>query len=263
MTKAAALPLLVFSDLDGTLLDHDTYSFEPARPILRRLADMGAGVILATSKTAAEVAPLRAKMALEDWPAIVENGAGLLPEGTALSPQNPIYEDLREALTTLPHGVRALFVGFGDMQAEEVSAATGLSLEDAHLAKQRCFSEPGLFTGNALQEADFLAALAPHGIQARRGGRFLTLSFGATKADQMETLISRFAPSRTIAIGDAPNDIEMLERADLGILIPNPHAPDIPQLLGETNGTVRRAPSPGPTGWAAMMGDIITKFETS
>ena len=79
MTRA--LPLLVFSDLDGTLLDHESYSFAPARAALAALAEIGAGVVLATSKTAAEVAPLRAALGLAGWPAIVENGAGLLAGG--------------------------------------------------------------------------------------------------------------------------------------------------------------------------------------
>ena len=55
-------------DLDGTLLDHESYSFAPARPALAALAEIGAGVVLATSKTAAEVAPLRAALGLAGWP---------------------------------------------------------------------------------------------------------------------------------------------------------------------------------------------------
>ena len=53
-----SMPLLLFSDLDGTLLDHDSYDFAPARPALDALKGIGAGVVLATSKTAAEVTPV-------------------------------------------------------------------------------------------------------------------------------------------------------------------------------------------------------------
>ena len=38
MFARPTLPLLVFTDLDGTLLDHDDYGFEPALPALHRLA---------------------------------------------------------------------------------------------------------------------------------------------------------------------------------------------------------------------------------
>ena len=67
--------MIVFSDLDGTLLDHETYSFEPARPALDRLKREGHVLVLASSKTAAEIAPLRDAMGFSHCPAIVENGA--------------------------------------------------------------------------------------------------------------------------------------------------------------------------------------------
>lgn len=50
------MTLLIFTDLDGTLLDHESYDFTPARPMLARLAAMRAPVVLASSKTAAEIA---------------------------------------------------------------------------------------------------------------------------------------------------------------------------------------------------------------
>jgi mannosyl-3-phosphoglycerate phosphatase len=261
MTLTPALPLLVFTDLDGTLLDHDTYSFAPARPALKRLADAKVGVILASSKTAAEIAPLRREMALEAWPAIVENGAGTLPAGAQRAPDTSAYERLLTQLQTLPSPLRTLFTGFGDMTPSDVSKATGLAPIDAARAKVREFSEPGLFSGTPAQRAAFLAALAPFGISARSGGRFMTLSFGATKADQMDEMIRHFAPRFTAALGDAPNDVEMLTRADFGILIPNPHAPAMPPLPGETAGTILRAPRAGPAGWAASMTALLTQLD--
>ena len=56
-------PLVVFSDLDGTLLDHDTYAWDAAKPALTRLALLGCPVILTSSKTAAEITVLQADMA--------------------------------------------------------------------------------------------------------------------------------------------------------------------------------------------------------
>jgi len=70
--------ILVFSDLDGTLLGHNNYDWSPARPTLARLQDMGAGVVLATSKTAAEVHALREEIGFGGWPSIVENGGGVV-----------------------------------------------------------------------------------------------------------------------------------------------------------------------------------------
>jgi mannosyl-3-phosphoglycerate phosphatase len=77
-TKKALPALIVFSDLDGTLLDHATYSWQAAVPALEALKERGIPLILASSKTSAEIAELRAETGFADCPAIVENGAGLL-----------------------------------------------------------------------------------------------------------------------------------------------------------------------------------------
>ncbi|MDO6732650.1 HAD-IIB family hydrolase [Marinovum sp. 2_MG-2023] len=243
-----ALPLLVFTDLDGTLLDHATYSYAPALPALEALKSIGAGVTLATSKTAAEVAPLRAELGLEAWPAIVENGAGLLDSGATAGSDDKIYRDIRDRLAQLP-GKPSCFRGFGDMNDAEVAEITGLPLENAANARRRAFSEPGIWTGPPAELHAFLDTAATVGLHARRGGRFLTFSLGQTKAGQMANLITRFRPSATLALGDAPNDIEMLDTADAGVIIANAHGQPLPTLPGEESGRIRRSVLPGPSGW--------------
>ncbi|MEM9392685.1 MAG: HAD-IIB family hydrolase [Pseudomonadota bacterium] len=245
----SSTPLIVFTDLDGTLLDHDTYSYEAARPALQNLARLGAPVILASSKTAAEIAPLREELRLSACPAIVENGAGVLEAASPPDEDSAVYGRLRQALAELPADIRRAYHGFGDMSVAEVADCTGLSLDKAALAKTRAFSEPGLWQGAADRLPGFLKALAQKGIAARQGGRFLTLSFGGTKADRMADILAQFGSPFSIALGDAPNDIEMLERADLGIVIANPHSAALPPLAGETAGRIRRSTKPGPDGW--------------
>lgn len=242
-----ALPLLVFSDLDGTLLDHESYSYQAAMPALAALKALGAGVILATSKTAAEVTPLRADLGLTDWPAIVENGAGLL-EATAKTDAR-VYRDIRGRLAALPPGFR----GFGDMTDAEVSGITGLPVESATLARDRAFSEPGVWTGPDAALEAFLDAAEQAGLHHRRGGRFLTFSLGGTKADRMQALIDRYTPSLTLALGDAPNDTEMLETADRGVIVANPYAAPLPPLAGEAEHRITRTTLPGPEGWNAAV----------
>ncbi|MBO9412432.1 MULTISPECIES: HAD-IIB family hydrolase [unclassified Ruegeria] len=239
------LPILVFSDLDGTLLDHKTYSWSAAKPGLKRLAEIGAGVVLASSKTAQEIMPLRDSMGQADMPAIVENGAGIL------WPDNPDegkddYPRLRALLKKLPQG----FVGFGDMTIDEVAQKTGLSSRQANLARQRKFSEPGVWTGSDVDLAEFLEAARAHGLYARKGGRFLTISFGQTKADAMREVVRHLHPVRTIALGDAPNDIEMIQAADQGVVVANPHGPNIPPFPAPVEARVLRTQQSGPQGWS-------------
>lgn len=250
MTALPKTPaILVFTDLDGTLLDHNTYDWSPARPAFNRLRSIGAGLVLASSKTGAELVRLREEMGWEVWPAIVENGAGILEPGDLPATTGNDYARLRATLDALPVALSQHYRGFFDMGVDEVRRTTGLSSKGARLAKARAFSEPGVWTGDEDTRDAFLAALKAQGVSARMGGRFLTLSFGATKADAMATVMERFAPAKSIALGDAPNDIEMLEAADLGIIVPNPDAAPLPALAGEAAGTIRRAPKPGPEGW--------------
>lgn len=250
------LPLLVFSDLDGTLLDHDSYDYTPALPALAALHRVGAGVVLATSKTAAEVAPLRATLGLTDWPAIVENGAGVLDAGAKATGDDSDYRRIRAILATLPAG----FQGFGDVTAQDVADITGLSLPAARAAQQRWFSEPGLWKGDAATLDAFMTAAQAAGLHARQGGRFLTLSMGGTKADRMGALIARYAPRTTIALGDAPNDAEMLETADFGVIVANPHAPPLPPLRGEGAGRIIRTTAPGPHGWSQAIFALLHRL---
>ncbi|HDR29250.1 HAD-IIB family hydrolase [Rhodovulum sp.] len=252
-----SLPFLVFTDLDGTLLDHEDYSHDPAEPALARLRAAGVPVILASSKTAGEIAPLRADLGLADHPAIVENGAGVLEPGAEAPEDRGRYDELRAALDRLPASLRAAFRGFGDWDVPMIARRTGLPLAEAELAARRRFSEPGLWRGSEAQKAAFLGALAAQGVQAREGGRFLTLSFGGTKASRMAEIAARYGRPFTVALGDAPNDVEMLEAADLGFVIANPHRPSLPPLSGEAGGRILRIDAEGPKGWNAAMERVI------
>ncbi|MEM9350323.1 MAG: HAD-IIB family hydrolase [Pseudomonadota bacterium] len=256
----ATPPLMVFSDLDGTLLDHETYDWSPASEALAALKTCGAGLVLASSKTSVEIGGLRGELGVSDWPAIVENGAGILPPHTREVADRSRYMALREVLDGLPEELRAPFTGFGDATAEEVASMTGLSRDGATAAKLRAFSEPGLWEGSEDRKADFIEALKAKGVTAQQGGRFLTLSFGQNKADRVKDLMSAYRPAHTVALGDAPNDAEMLETAEFGVIIPNPHGKTLAPLLGEETGRIIRATAPGPSGWNSAILELVSRL---
>ena len=245
--------IVVFSDLDGTLLDHDTYSYEAALPALDLLKSRDIPVVLASSKTAAEMAELHQSLDLGAAPAIVENGAGLLDLSPGARMDDSAYREIRDVLKEAPEG----FCGFGDMQLDEVAQITGLSLAGASLAKMRCFSEPGIWNGSDEGEAGFVDWLKSRGIQARRGGRFLTLSHGRTKADAMAEVATNLGADVTIALGDAPNDTEMLSQADYAVIIRNDHGTDLPPLRNEPSPRVIRMQQSGPSGWNTAIHQIL------
>jgi len=257
--------MIVFTDLDGTLLDHETYSYAEAGGALALLRERRIPLILASSKTAAEILPLREKLGFQHCEAIVENGAGLLAPGNPDRNAATDYQQILDILSGLPNELRAGFTGFSDWSAQEVADRTGLSVQNSELAKQRYFSEPGLWSGDDQKFEAFCRQLKAKGVMVQQGGRFISLSFGGNKAGQMLELQKRYHTTDqracSIALGDAENDIAMLEAADLGVIIPNPDHKGIPRLAGEADGSIIRAVTPGPNGWNETIQTLLANKE--
>ncbi|MEN6467293.1 MAG: HAD hydrolase family protein, partial [Syntrophaceae bacterium] len=70
------MQMIIFTDLDGSLLDHEDYSFEAARPSIERIKRLGIPLVMTTSKTRREVELLQREMGMSA-PMIVENGGGI------------------------------------------------------------------------------------------------------------------------------------------------------------------------------------------
>ena len=147
--------VLIFTDLDGTLLDPTTYRWEKAKPALEICRAHNIPVIMVSSKTRAEMDKLSREIGLT-FPYISENGGGIffykdwpykLPTGTILAedvwkwslgiPYNLLVKGLREIRD---EGLNLR--GFSDMTHEEISGRTNLDPESAVRAASREFDEP-------------------------------------------------------------------------------------------------------------------------
>ncbi len=256
--------MIIFTDLDGTLLDHASYSFEAARPALERIKASGIPLIFATSKTAAELAPLREATGIFR-PAIVENGAGIdWPGDGGEDEDRQDYEHIREVISALRiEGFS--FRGFGDMPPREIEDLTGLDTDAVGLARRRNYSEPGIFSGSEDERQAFERRLSGLGLTAVQGGRFLTISRGASKASRIADLCGWWARETrsegvlSLSLGDAENDIAMLQTTDFGVIVANGAHPPLKHLDGEEQGRIIRTTREGPEGWNEAVLDFIQR----
>lgn len=250
---------LVSTDLDASLLD-ETYSWSAAEPALKKLAQAKAGLVLNSSKTVSEMIQLANDLSVVPGmsrPVLVaENGGALaIPlDGGGYQVQG--LGRSRDDILAVAHRLREQhhyhFTGFADMEPGEVARLTGLTSEAAVLAMDRVSTEPILWDDSAERWTKFSGALEREGIRAVRGGRFIHLMGPTDKADGMAAALTYFQSLEfsnhwtVIALGDSPNDLGMLNAADIAVVLPNPAHEEqlkpaaIRCLIPE---------QPGPAGW--------------
>ena len=266
---------IIFTDLDGTLLDYATYSFEAALPALTMLKEEGIPLVICSSKTRREIEYYRQKLDNHS-PFISENGGGIfVPDGYfgffGEHPPGEVngaggyhiirlgarYDDLRAALKSL-RGEGFAVRGFGDMTGEEVASLTGMGIAVAGMAKERDFDEPFIFSGDEAAVTALFKAIRSRGFTYTKG-RFYHLLGNSDKGRAVTLLIDLFRKHFddvvTIAIGDSQNDVPMLGCVDHSIIVQQPeggYEPGIslPRLI--------RAPGIGPAGWNTAILELLT-----
>ncbi|NEO87349.1 MAG: HAD-IIB family hydrolase [Spirulina sp. SIO3F2] len=272
-SESAQLALLLFTDLDGTLLGHQDYAYDAAIPVLAQLKTLQIPVIPVTSKTRAEVAQLRAEVGLTD-PFVVENGGGVfIPESDRNFPNASgtvqdgyhihqlglTYPQARQLLRQVETALETRLLGFGDMTIAQVQQYTGLSAEAAAQAQRRDFSEP-FVTPQQISGDRIRHVVEQLGYQVVVGDRFSHLiGVRSGKGRAVQTLIALYQQAHptaqilTIGLGNSPNDLAMLEVVDLPIILPGASGPH-PGL--QSRGW-QVAPMPAPEGWAAIVEEIL------
>ena len=225
-TGGAGRAVVVFTDLDGTLMDHDSYDVAPAQAALEALAARSIPVVPVTSKTRTELVPLMARLGLSG-PAIAENGAVIM--NTDGSPDTAdAREKIALALDALPKNIRKAMICFCDMEIEQIAAATGLTHADATRAAAREASEPFMWQGDAPPLTTLTEILGEtlekFDLRLTQGGRFFHIVPPRDKAAAISALLSEQTPRpQSWVLGDGPNDVSMLLAADRGALIANEH----------------------------------------
>jgi mannosyl-3-phosphoglycerate phosphatase len=252
--------LIIFSDLDGTLLD-STYHYDAAIPALEAAEAHGVPVILSSSKTRAEIESLRAAMR-NTHPFIPENGgAAVIPPNyfpfTAQTVQfGAAYPELTAALQRASESSGVAVRGFSQMPPDELAKETGLSVTQARLASQREYDEPFLIPGED-DAPKLLRAIEAEGFRWTRGGRFFHILGQSDKAEAARVIRDYYRRMHgdvtTVALGDALNDAELLRFADIPVIVQSPQM----ELLAATIPKARITNGSGPAGWNKAVLDIL------
>jgi mannosyl-3-phosphoglycerate phosphatase len=262
--------IAIFTDLDGTLLDHDTYSWTDARPALDRLKQLSIPLIAVSSKTLAELEHINQTSGLFDG-LIGENGGVIALNGN-VEQYGPASETVDRTREEIKSAVTVPVESFRTVSPEIIATETGLPLEDAIRAGQRHCSDPLIWQPAAKDIALARKIAEKHDLTLVKGGRFHTLCGPSSKGQAMRRMVERLsvtwledAPENkrqqrftTIALGDSPNDIPMLAEADYAVQIPSKHGKRNMPLLDHPN--LRVAPKPGPAGWNEAVNDILDQI---
>lgn len=267
---------LLFTDLDGTLLDEATYGFEPALPAIRALQARGIPIVFCTSKTFAETAVIQEDLGISD-PIIVENGGAIYFRPGQVDPTGLTVER-RGAWNRLSLGVpyRALVAqlgaiqersgvgirAFSAMEPGEIATECGLSVEAAERAKLREFDEPFRFLdGSPDDHARFARMVQGIGLSLTSGGRYFHLSGISDKGRAVrrlcEFLRKSRGPLRTVGIGDSLNDLPMLQAVDQPVIVQRPNGQHHADLQAGVPHALL-APGAGPVGWNAAVLTLLS-----
>lgn len=277
--RNAAPSFIIFTDLDGTLLDAKTYEWREAATALEQCREKRIPVIMVSSKTRAEIELLRRRLFLPS-PFVSENGGGIfIPQESYQGFSDPPaasrdrglwkislgaeYKELVKHLKEMTKELGWKIRGFSDMTVEEISRRTHLDRNAAALAAMREFDEPFVVLDPPNPQTDLLGrAAAKRGLTVSSGGRFFHLQGRNDKGTAFEAIMSWYRKSHgkisSVALGDSPNDFPMLKRADRPVLVRSEK--DYPELKIQIP-RLRVTREKGPKGWNSAVLCILGKKE--
>jgi mannosyl-3-phosphoglycerate synthase len=281
--KSDAARKVVITDLDGTLLDSQNYSYTLALDAIRKLQGMDIPIVFCSSKTRFEQEVYREELGI-NTPFIVENGGAIyIPKDYFRLPFSydriiadymviefgTAYQELRHklkgALESAYRQIEANNLGelvlnsFGDMTVEEVAKETGLGLKMAALARQREYSETLTIKGSRRAVEVVLDEIKKAGLLCMFGGRFYEVTGGNDKGRAVKTLLELYKMSygnvMSFGIGNSVNDFQLLSQVDSRMLV---QQPDRRWSRMNISG-LYKIRGVGPDGWSKAIEMVVTK----
>lgn len=263
---------LVVTDLDGTLMNHDSYAIGDAVTTIQALHAKNIPVVLNTSKTCAETIAIQQTLGIND-PFIVENGACVYLPRKAF-PDKPDNAVPREDYWAISTGKSKQEIGrildtidlpdddctrLTRCSVEQVMELTGLSRTQAEQALQREYTEPIIWHANEASLEILKTRLKRYNVTTLQGGRFLHIQGNCDKGEALKTLSACYRGEvKTIVLGDSANDAAMLAVADIPIIVKSPANPQLEKIIQPVIKSTRLAPE----GWTEAIDKALNMISS-
>ena len=257
--------ILIFTDLDGSLLHRDTFKFDEIKDYLKQLISKGIFIIPNTSKTEKEILEFNNELG-SSLPYISENGSAIngldllnsnLPKELILSREKDnLIKIFKESV---PVNLQNKCKWLSEMDKKKQSLIFGLEDDKLKMALDRKYTIPFLFEGNKSERNELSKIVKNKGLALQEGGRVINLTDKVNKAKALQVFVRFFKKNnknvKTIAVGDNYNDLDMLKTSEFPCLVFNDKftLDEIPiKNLITTN-------KPSPEGWADVIKKALVK----
>ena len=258
--------LIIFTDLDGSLLHRDTFQFSEIKSYLLSLISKGIHIIPNSSKTEKEILIFNQELGTE-LPFILENGSAIcglnllninFPNKIILSREKK--EILEIFKINVPENLMSKCEFISQMSKKKQMEIFGLPNDKLKDAIDRKFSIPLLFKGNKIDKSKISKILKKNSLTFQEGGRVINLCDNVNKVKSMNKVINFFKKIennvRVIAVGDNYNDLEMLKNSDVPCLVFNDQFKM--DQINIDNLIVSNKPSP--QGWSDVIKKALVKL---
>ena len=261
--------IIIFTDIDGSLLNRDTFRFDEIEDYFRKLVSKGIKIIPNSSKTEAELLDFNKEYNL-NLSFIAENGSSIhglnlihskLPERVSLSrTTDQIYQIFNK---NIPSHLKDNISFILKLHFKEQQEIFGLPLDKIGLALKRKYSLPIQFNGNEIRKNEFVKIMNNAGLTVQTGGRIMNICDNVNKSKAMIKtleLIKNEVDDEiiTIGVGDNQNDVDMLRQSNYACLVKNDNFDS--SLINIVN--LIKSSEPSPLGWADVIKTAIQKIES-
>ena len=259
--------ILIFTDLDGSILDRDTFKFDQIKQYMKKVLNSGILIIPNSSKTESEIVEFNQELG-ENLAYISENGSvinGLnllnsnFPNKIILSREK---EELVEVFKNkVPENLQNKCKFISNLKKKDQINTFGLGETKLKYALDRKYTEPFLFEGRKNEKKELTKILKKNSLTIQEGGRVINLCDNVNKVKSMNKILKIYKKIESnievIAVGDNYNDLDMLKNSDLPCLVFNDQFKE--DQINIDNLIISNRPSP--EGWADVVKKALVKLD--